>query len=492
MKHIPAKVKKGNPLELLKAKEKTKGKKVEKDKARKLQGVGEVLPLPKDELAPPKLPTSKPSIPLPKEREVVVIDCNTPIITPAICKPRPDMKAQARIRMGVPVHEWVSSHMAEAEQDPNTFLQLKVTDRHNYVSHNTISIAKYPTLKPDRCNMAEDIVIAIIGMMERFDFTYAPLTKARDIIDSATSLTCLNAIDIMEGEDVVSHAFCLVYQMFLIRLSRSKALEMLKNSNHQVRALAAIYLRYTTPPARLVQDLKWVINCPQSVCISDEETELTMPLSEFIERLLKPNANPDFLDTVFPPFSPEEVLYVNSMVTRYREEARQRAERNKDVPHEEKPKMTDLERKIHRKAKKRQAEKEAKEAAREFKVKHGKFATLLHGFGDAGTQMSWVAYRAYMNNETAEATEAELQKKRLEIQKELFEREMKQAEEESKRPKEISEIEITQGVKDKAPLSKRAAKRAAKEEREQVQARKKAKTKDKSKLQKVADSYLDF
>eukprot|EP01064_Diplonema_japonicum_P016337 TRINITY_DN24343_c0_g1_i1.p1 TRINITY_DN24343_c0_g1~~TRINITY_DN24343_c0_g1_i1.p1 ORF type:complete len:489 (+),score=138.24 TRINITY_DN24343_c0_g1_i1:58-1524(+) len=487
MKHIPTKPKKkANPLDILKGKDKKKKEKPVKKEVVQ-DGVGEVFTLPMQVeavKAPPKLPTGVPRIPQPKDRETREIDAATPIITPTYCKAG-GQKPQSRIRMGVSHSQQITS-VLEGLEDPEGFLSNLIAKRLEYVSSTILRISIYPDCQPDRCNMPDSIVRACIGMMEKFDFTYGPITKVKDIVESAAGMGCLNSIDTMGGEDVISHAFCLVYLMFLLRVSRTKIAEMLKNENVQVRALAALFSRYVTPPTRLVTDLSRALTCSLPVCISDDDgEERTMPLSEFTERLLKPRANPDFLDTTFPPFSPEEELYVNSMIARYREEFKQRTERNKDKPKEEKPQLTDVERKIAKKAAKKKAEREAKEEMRNFKRKYQSRSTLLHGFADAGTQMSWVAFRANMNNETSEALAAEQERQRLRVQKELYEKALKDAEEEAKKPKEISEMEITQKP------SKRAVKRAATEARQKAESEKQAKkAKKTTKLQQVSDAYL--
>ncbi|KAJ9463165.1 hypothetical protein DIPPA_30786 [Diplonema papillatum] len=485
--HIPSLPKATNPLALLKAAQ----KKRELEKKRKADAASAPPATAAAPAAPPAKaaaaaePAAAPQpkaavfaraeIKAPAELPTAVIRADTPIVTPQYCKQRPDMAVSARVRPGVPLTKPVREKLAEGELAcDNDFLRDLVADRMVAIAGQELRVADLSASRGRswaQLNMENDVASACVEMIERFDFTYGGVATAADLIEAAQGVHCLSAIETLAGNDVVSHAFCLVYTMFLLRFSRTKLIAMLKSDNPYVRGLALIFLRYTATPTQFAKDVKQgaASSGPGSVCVADEaDGAEEKSYKEFVDLLCE--QEPEFLETAFPAWTREEAEYVSRVVSQERVIASMAAATGPPKKQYSKEEVREM--RVKRRA-------EGRAAADELRKKT-KYATLLDGFRDAGTQMAWVSYRAAAQNQTSDSVAARYEAQRLQDEIAKFEALQKEAEERAEEgPQAITQIEVTD---DRWPKqiavakskSERAAKRRA-EAAEQL-LRKKAKT----------------
>eukprot|EP01063_Lacrimia_lanifica_P009812 TRINITY_DN16678_c0_g1_i1.p1 TRINITY_DN16678_c0_g1~~TRINITY_DN16678_c0_g1_i1.p1 ORF type:complete len:496 (+),score=213.95 TRINITY_DN16678_c0_g1_i1:142-1629(+) len=422
----------------------------------------------------------------PKARAVTEVGASTAIITPEYCRPREDAKATTRVRSGVPMVRAVADKL-EREPDScnDAFLQELVARRMASTAGHVVKVAAFPGREAFRMNMDESLATACKEMMERSDFTYGAMTCAKDVADSALHLPCLTSVETLEEGDFVSHAFCLVYQLFLSRTMRSKLQTLLRHDNLTVRAIALIYMRYVTPPAQLLRELQLthVLNEDGPVVIKEEKgKDVTMPLSEFAQRLLLTTANNDFLDAMFPVYTAEEQAYLKRCLPLIKEHRACQLEYLKDHP---------LPPKEERDAARKKRQQEAAAEYAEDKRRYSAFSTMLHGFSDVGTQIGYVTYQACAaTGQSVDALKAQQEEQRLYAEMENYARaqEAARAAEEARlaQPNAVDHIDIKKKAK-KAPA--KPAKRKA-EEAPQDGEKKTGKKRKKTKLQKDADTYL--
>ena len=232
------KVKATNPLAVIKAAKKKAAekqladKKAAEEQLKRAEAVKTGALLPGHDEAEPEAPalpaaTSFEALSTPKERACEYVNHESRVIAPQYCRPREDnTTAVQRLRTGVPVPEYVKGKMeVDPENCTDDFLQEVVARRFKWTRQNCTRVYDFSDgggAGPQQMNMEDELVTACKGMMERFDFTYGGIQSFKHLADGVENLHGLQAIeDCDESEDaVVSHAFCLVYHLFLLRLTQ--------------------------------------------------------------------------------------------------------------------------------------------------------------------------------------------------------------------------------------------------------------------------------
>eukprot|EP01061_Rhynchopus_euleeides_P040829 TRINITY_DN7044_c0_g1_i1.p1 TRINITY_DN7044_c0_g1~~TRINITY_DN7044_c0_g1_i1.p1 ORF type:complete len:493 (+),score=149.24 TRINITY_DN7044_c0_g1_i1:532-2010(+) len=484
-----AKSKAKNPLAFLKAKKAEEAQADEKRQAQQQQAKAEgtLQSFDKVAAAPPVSIPSQSAQQLPQRlppREYRTVAPNTPILAPTFCKPRTgrDQKAVARLRPGVTVNDRLKEPLEiSPEKCDDTLLAQLIQTRLDNSRDSNAHICVFEGSDASafqRMNMDGDLTAACIGMMERFDFTYGSLCSVKDIDRSAASLTCLCAIEPYDGINVVSHAFCLVYCLFMLRMSANKVRALLHRGCTQSRALALIYMRYTLSASdfldrcgrALVDDTELLLREGHDVSEKDE----TMQIQHFTERLL---CDTDFLEAAFPAYTQEEQSYIAQAlpvlkVKRAAKAAEQDAARkaHEAIPLEERQKAA-------------QEKKAAAEEERTELIKRTKMSALLPGFSDIGTQINWLTYNTYVQNANAAALAEDMRKRDEALAQERELEEARKAKSAEQKPEftPVTSLDLDKGKKRSSQASAARPKKKKRTETKKVAA---------ARLEKEAASYL--
>eukprot|EP01062_Namystynia_karyoxenos_P071829 TRINITY_DN6758_c0_g1_i1.p2 TRINITY_DN6758_c0_g1~~TRINITY_DN6758_c0_g1_i1.p2 ORF type:complete len:634 (+),score=221.41 TRINITY_DN6758_c0_g1_i1:75-1904(+) len=333
--------------------------------------------------------------------------------------------------------------------------------RADYVSQkaeHALGVHPYPGHEPLQMNMGADVARACLDVIECYDLTYACFTSVNDVIESAAELSSVGAVG---GDDRVSHCFCLVYLLFLLRVSKKQLRRMQEHGSCYVRAVAAIYLRFVAPPRTLCTLLRQgVAVADRSVCMAEAAGEFERedaPFNEFIIRLL--GEGPDCLDAGFPAFNKQEEDYVSRSIHRWvmEIEAKRKAEASRDVDAQLREQLDSEE------------ERERHEQIR----RRFTFGTMLYGFDNLQTQLGWVTYSVGPEEERI-ALQRQLELQREEEKLEAHRRAAEEARAAEERARTAKQFIDGVDVSAEAPLRQQQVKRNTAARKKQQLARKRA------------------
>ena len=412
-------------------------------------------------LAPPAIPTLSEVAP-PAVREVNAIGPQTPVVAPAYCAPREGRAglAVARLRPGVPVNDNVKGSLEDnSEACDDKFLASLVQGRLDNTKDSVTHVCSFGDSSEgahQRMNMDKDLTVACVSMMQNFDFTYASLCSVGDVDKSAASLPCLYAIEPFDGKSVVSHAFCLVYKLFMLRLTKTKMKWLLTHGwyafqfsglhpsvapflhcqlpfisihlphphSPQAKVLALIYMRYTMAPADFLSKCGLALVDETEVVLQEShepnEADEVMTVGTVVETLLRerdflevcfvfpcslslPTHNPPHPSShipqaVFPEYTEEEKAYIKAMLPRLKVE--------RTAAKATQRRLTEAMPPAERKAEHQQRRREERAAAREERrklVDQVQKSALLYGFSDIGVQV-WFCYVSVVQGKHSQCT----------------------------------------------------------------------------------------
>eukprot|EP01065_Artemidia_motanka_P030832 TRINITY_DN3696_c0_g1_i1.p1 TRINITY_DN3696_c0_g1~~TRINITY_DN3696_c0_g1_i1.p1 ORF type:complete len:591 (+),score=207.66 TRINITY_DN3696_c0_g1_i1:120-1775(+) len=266
-----------------------------------------------------------------------------------------------------------------------------VDEREAQLQERTLAVHPYRGCNPAGMNMDEEVVAACCGIMQVFDVTYASFRRVQDVIEAAKKLQSVGAVD---SEQNVSHAFCLVYTVFLLGTSKNQLKRMVVHENAYVRAIGLICCRYVFSPRVFCQFGSVVQKDNSLICIDEgsatsPKEEVTMV--EFVTRLH--SAGPEFLEANFPEFTPLEQQYVLTSLSAWQEKQRQWAARRA----EEEADPGTAEKKARREAESQRWAKSRRQLCS---------GTMLYGFQNVGSMVGWATFQGGTDEQRAAAVES--------------------------------------------------------------------------------------
>eukprot|EP01060_Flectonema_neradi_P028631 TRINITY_DN3851_c7_g1_i1.p1 TRINITY_DN3851_c7_g1~~TRINITY_DN3851_c7_g1_i1.p1 ORF type:complete len:472 (+),score=83.35 TRINITY_DN3851_c7_g1_i1:43-1416(+) len=402
------------------------------------------------------------------DRGTTAVNKTSTIDTPIYCKDGINKDYTTRVRCGVPLVDVIQARTEEKQECDNNFLMSLLRTRLDHIEDHVVHVYNYyPPAENSavHMNMPAHLRKPCISLMGKYDFTYGAIYNCEQVISSSACISTLNPIERLDGKDYISHAFCLVYQLFLLRTSSRTCQKLLKRHAHKPYAVAILmmYMRYIMSPLDFIRSVsrQLITNDEDSQVVVGEGKSVT--LSRFTEMLLAPDTTDEFFE-VFPPFSEEEAKVVKTYSAKVKQTFK--------IPTEQEQ---------AEKKKKLMEEKRTARLERKQMVTKLRHTTLVPGFTDASTLMNWADYRAAVEGHTAEAVSADLVKRKLLLEREKFEQAQQAAE--ARRRQEVEETAAA--LKKKKASSKK--KQPAPTDEDNKQKRSKV---EKPKLQQVQDSYL--